>query len=192
MQNKPALQAVTVSHLVVSTLVTAVIAAGDAGFQYFQSNGSSFSLVQLVGAVLVALFATLGTGIISLEKNPTIEQAIDGKLAPYASAFSQQVAQHASVINQGMQLVGFLTELAQKQAVQQSVAPTVARPVAQQAPIAPATTQPAPAPLYAPNVASTATAQVPFPPTSTVSANTYGNLSFGDTGVVPSLTPTHQ
>jgi hypothetical protein len=78
----------------------------------------------------------------------------------------------------------------------QPVAQPVARPVAPQAPIAPAMTLPAPAPLYAPNALSTATAQVPFPPSGTVAqpANYYAGLDFGTASqpAVTLQTPTHQ
>jgi len=140
------LKAVTPGHLVVSTIVTALVAAGDAGLQYFQSNGANFSLVQLVGAVLIALFATLGTGVISLEKNPTIEQAIDGALAPHINNLSNLVGQHTATISQAQSLISYLVSALQQHQAQltqlqakQPVTPQPAQSASQQN----AVTQPA-------------------------------------------------
>lgn len=172
----PSLKAVTPAHLIVSVLITAFIAAGDAGLQYFQSNGGSFSLVQLIGAVLVALFATLGTGVISLESNPTVEAAIDGKLAGYQAQFNSVLSQHKDVVNQGAQVVNYLISLAQQQAnaAQPGAAP-VARPQPVQQPVAPQPMMMPPAPpMYS-------GPQMPFPPAGTVAqpANYYAGLDFG-------------
>ena len=183
----PSLKAVTPAHLIVSVLITALIAAGDAGLQYFQSNGGAFSLVQLIGAVLVALFATLGTGVITLESNPTVEAAIDGKLATYQSQFNSVLSQHKDVVNQGAQVVNYLMQLAQQQAntVQPSVVAPVARPQPVQQPVAPQPMVMPPAPPL-PTLPTYSGPQVPFPQSSSA-ASGYGNLSFGDTGIVPTL-----
>ena len=126
-------KAVTPGHLVVSAIVTALVAAGDAGVQYFQSNGLHFSAVQLIGTILVAFFAALGTGIISLEKNPTIEQAIDGAIQPHITALSTLVNQHSQVASELTSVIVWLNNQLQAQQQQQKAsAPTPALPATQQ------------------------------------------------------------
>ena len=104
------LKAVTPEHLIVSAITTALVAALDGGFQYVQSNGAHFSIVQLAGVILIALLSTLGTGVISLEKNPTIQQSIDGALLPSVQQLSQLASQHIDALNQVGNMANWLTD----------------------------------------------------------------------------------
>ena len=127
------LKAVTPEHLIVSAITTALVAALDGGFQYVQSNGAHFSIVQLAGVILIALLSTLGTGVISLEKNPTIQQSIDGALLPSVQQLSQLASQHINALNQLGNVINYLTDFVQQQSVQATPQPPVqaAQPVAQ-------------------------------------------------------------
>jgi len=150
------LKAVTPEHLIVSAITTALVAALDGGFQYVQSNGAHFSVVQLAGVVLVALLSTLGTGVISLEKNPTIQQSIDGALLPPVQQLSQLASQHIDALNQLGNVINYLTDFVQQQSVQATPQPPAqaAQPVAQVA-------FPAPVNSTASNYSPTMTSIVP-------------------------------
>ncbi len=123
-----ALKAITPGHLMVSVIVTAIVTAGDAGIQYAQSNAGHFSVTQLIGAALFSLFGTLGTGVVSLESTPTVQQAIDGALAQHTSALTTLVQQHAAVVNQLVSVVHTLSG----QAIQAVPPPPVVSPPVQQ------------------------------------------------------------
>lgn len=179
---KVSLQAVTIPHLVLSVIVTAIVTAGNAVLQYTQVGGH-FSITELLGIGFSTLLATLGMGVVSLEKNPAVAEVIDSTLTPYLSVFDQQIQQHAGIIQQGMAVVNVLSQFAQQQASTgmpqgvQSSQPPAQAPAQQQGVTAFSARQPQP--IVLPQSQQPPVAQQAFPPAQ--------GISFNDTAMGPAF-----
>lgn len=162
-------KALTLSHLLLSVLITALGSGGDAAYQYISSNGLHFSAVQLTVATLFAFGGAMGTGLVSLEKNPTVEQAIDGRMNQWVGAFEQLYSRHAgtatsieSVANDMQAALAWLTDQLRQQQQAQNTPP------------------PAPAASAAPPV------QVAFPPNVNAAAGAPATSSWSVVNSPPS------
>lgn len=138
-----ALKAVTPGHLFLSVIIAAITAAGDSALQYVQTNGlQHFSATQLIGAVLFSFFGALGTGVVTLERNPSVQEAIDGAIAPHINALATIAAQHANIANDMTSALVWLNQQLQAQQkanqvatpAQQQVQPIQIQPQVQQTP----------------------------------------------------------
>lgn len=98
---QPKLKAVTIPHLVLSVLVSAVFTAVTAILQYL--NGSNLSVSGLLAVAGVAFGGAFGTGVLSLEKSPQVQQTVTGLeqlLSSHLNALGGMLRDHSAIIQQ--------------------------------------------------------------------------------------------
>lgn len=116
MAQAPKVSAVSVGDLLLSTVTTAGITAGDAAWQYIQSNGHSFSFVQLISSAFLAFLASLAPAIVTLEKNPTVQASagqLEQVLSAHLTGLTQIVSSHAAFISQALGVMASLVNQSQ-------------------------------------------------------------------------------
>lgn len=122
---QPKLKAVTIPHLVLSVLVSAVFTAVTAILQYL--SGSNLSVGGLLAVAGVAFGGAFGTGVLSLEKSPQVQQAVTGLeslLSSHLNALGGMLRDHGAIVQQATHDLSNV--LAQ---VQAQPAPPVQQPV---------------------------------------------------------------